>query len=251
VSAERPFYGTFGWAYDLLTERPVAQECAWIVATLTARGIRPGARVLDAGCATGRFALGLAGHGYRVTGVDRAPALLAVARQRGVRCALADLVTLPLRRLFGAVLCRGVLNDVLDDDSRRAIVRGFAGVLAEGGVLVLDVRDWDETVRRKTADPVHVRTIETERGRVTFRSQTRLEAATRRLLIDERHAVEAGGATHAATHAFTMRCWTREELAQRLAEAGFAPPECRGAYADGVPLGATDRIVAVAGMLKA
>jgi len=246
VTSARPFYGTFAWAYDLLTDRPVAQECDWIAATLSARGIGRDARVLDAGCATGRFALGLAYHGYRVTGIDRSPALLAEARRRGVRSVVADIVTLPLRRMFGVVLCRGVLNDVLEDDARQAAFRAFARVLLDGGAVVLDVRDWDETVRRKTADPVHVRTVETAQGRLTFRSATRLEAATHRMRIDERHVLEAGGATRTETHTFTMRGWTRAELEQRLAEAGFARPECHGAYADGVPLGATDRIVAVA-----
>ena len=246
----RPFYGAFAWAYDLLTERPVTRECAWIAAALTARGIGPGARVLDAGCATGRFAVGLANHGYRVTGVDRSADLLAVAEQRRVRCALADLIALPLRRAFGGVLCRGVLNDVLEDELRQAMFRSFAGALGDGGVLVLDVRDWEETVRRKTADPVHVRTVETAQGRLTFRSETRLDAATRRMLVGERHVLESSGATRTETHEFTMRCWTRAELEQRLAEAGFARPEWSGAYAVGVPLGATDRIVAVACMLR-
>jgi hypothetical protein len=30
----RPFYGAFAWAYDLLTDRPVAAECTEIAATL-------------------------------------------------------------------------------------------------------------------------------------------------------------------------------------------------------------------------
>ena len=250
TDGDRPFYRAFAWAYDALTDRPVARECAWIAATLTARGIGRGARVLDAGCATGRYALELAGHGYGVTGVDRVPELLALARQRAVPCAVADIGALPLRRVFGAVLCRGVLNDVLDDGSRRAAFHAFAGVLADRGVLVVDVRDWDETVRRKRAEPVHVRTVEAPHGTLTFRSETRLQPSRRRMLIDERHVLEARGVTRTATHAFTMRCWTRAELESCLAEAGFALADCRGGYEDGVSLGTTDRIVAVARMLR-
>ncbi|HTO12025.1 MAG TPA: class I SAM-dependent methyltransferase [Candidatus Binatia bacterium] len=250
AAGERPFYGRFAWAYDLLADRPVARECAWVAAALSARGVGRGTRVLDAGCATGRYALALADHGYRILGVDRSPGLIAVARRRGVRCVVADLTALPLRRVYGAVLCRGVLNDVLDDEPRRAVFRAFAGALGDGGVLVLDVRDWDATVRRKTAEPVHERTVETEQGRLTFRSETRLDAATRRMLIAERHVLVSGGETRSESHDFVMRCWTRAELDERLREAGFAPADCRGAYDDAVPVGATDRIVAVAGMLK-
>ena len=35
----RPFYGSFGWAFDLLVERPVAAECAQIGAILGGRGV--------------------------------------------------------------------------------------------------------------------------------------------------------------------------------------------------------------------
>jgi len=82
-------------------------------------GVGPGTRILDAGCATGRYALALEAHGYRATGVDRSPDLLAIARRHGARVVVGDLVALPMRRVYGAVLCRGVLNDVLEDDERR------------------------------------------------------------------------------------------------------------------------------------
>ena len=254
MTGGRPFYESFAWAYDLLADRPVEEECACIAGVLGGLGLPAGARILDAGCATGRYALALEAHGYRATGVDRSPDLLAVARRRGARVVAGDLVALPVRGVYGAVLCRGVLNDVLEDDDRRAVFRAFAGALADGGALVLDVRDWEQTLRRKTADPVHLRTIETAQGRLTFRSETRLDPPSRRMLIAERHTLERGCDVRSGSYDFVMRCWTRAELAERLAEAGFAGAEYRGGYGANVPLGATDRIVAVAlrrpGILK-
>ena len=127
----RPFYTAFAWAYDLLVDRPVEAECDHVALALAARGVPPGARVLDAGCGTGRYAAPLARRGYRVTGVDRSADLLAVARARldgpAVAYARADLLALPVRRAFGGLLCRGVLNDLLDDDSRGAALAAFAG----------------------------------------------------------------------------------------------------------------------------
>ena len=41
-----------------------------ILAHLSDAGIRPPARILDAGCQTGRLAIPLAERGFRVTGVD-------------------------------------------------------------------------------------------------------------------------------------------------------------------------------------
>jgi SAM-dependent methyltransferase len=242
----RPFYGDFAWAYDLLVARPVAEECARVALIFSKRGVPSGARVLDAGCGTGRYAIELARHGYRVIGVDRSSHLIAIARRRSSGFVLADLLALPVRRCHGGILCRGVLNDVLDDDDRGAVMRAFADALDDGGVLVLDVRDWEATVRDKTAEPVLERTVETEHGRLTFHSDTRLEHATRRLLIAERHVLVTDTGTRTESYDFVMRCWTRAELDERLAEAGFVSVQYRGGYDSTVPAGSTDRLVVVA-----
>jgi len=245
VTSERPFYGSFAWAYDLLSDRPVPEECAFVAAVLAEQGIAAGARVLDAGCGTGRYTRTLANHGYRVAGVDRSEELLAIARRGEGRFVAADLIALPLRRVFAGVLCRGVLNDVLEDDARRAVLRGLAGALVAGGVLVLDVRDWDATMRAKTLRPIHERTVSTERGTLTFRSETRLQPPSRRMLISERHRLTAGGESRTQAYEFVMRCWTREELTARLTDAGFGTMAFHAGYvarASEPP----DRIVAVA-----
>ena len=246
MSSERPFYGSFAWAYDTLVDRPVAQECTFVAAVFAAHGMAAGARVLDAGCGTGRYVRALDGHGFRVTGLDGSLALLAVAHQSGGCFVAADILAPPVRRVFAGVLCRGVLNDVLADDARRAALRALGAALIAGGVLVLDVRDWDATARRKTIDPVHQRTVATPEGRLTFRSETRLDHSRRRLLVAERHVLTSEGATRTEDYEFVMRCWTRAELEAGLAEAGFTTVELLGAYEAGVAAGATDRLVAVA-----
>ena len=246
----RPFYGSFGWAFDLLVERPVAAECEQIGALVRGRGVASDATLLDAGCGTGRYALTLAAMGYRVTGLDLSPELIAVARQRPgatmVRFVVGDLTQPAPGSPYAAVLCRGVLNDVLDDPSRRDAFVAFARALQTSGVLLLDVRDWDATARRRTAEPVHERTVETERGRLVYRAEIRLDHAQRRMLVAERHTLTTGGHTTAAAHDFVMRCWTRDELDELLARAGFGAITYRGAYDPATPLGSTDRIVAVA-----
>lgn len=247
---DRPFYGRFAWAYDLLSDRPVAAECAEIAAILGARGVRPGAALLDAGCGTGRHALELERHGYRVSGLDRSPELLAVARARpgaeAVTFVDGDLTALGDDGVYQAILCRGVLNDLVDDAARAAAFAAFARALVPGGVLVLDVRDWDTTVRRKTAEPTHERTVETARGRLTFRSLTALDHTSRRMLIMESHTLAAHGATIVVEHRFVMRCWTRDELDALLGASGFAAIEYRGAYDATTPAGATDRLIVIA-----
>jgi SAM-dependent methyltransferase len=244
----RPFYGSFAWAYDLLSERPIATECAHIVAMLAERGLSPGARLLDAGCGTGRHSVELARR-FRVTGLDASGELLAVARQQpgadGVTFVQADLTT-PPPGPFEAILCRGVLNDLLEDETRRRAFQAFARALVAGGALVLDVREWVATVRRKAREPIHEKTVDTARGTLTFRSETRLDHATRRLWIAERHTLTAGGTATVADNDFTMRCWTREELDALLAATGFRAVEYRASYDPAAPTGSTDRLVVVA-----
>lgn len=126
--AARPFYHEFAWAYDLLVARPVADECEGMAAWLARRGLRPAAAVLDAGCGTGRYAVELARPGFAVTGVDRSPELLAAARVRDTVLPITllggDLLALPAGHLYDAIVCRGVLNDVVGADARAAVLEG-------------------------------------------------------------------------------------------------------------------------------
>ncbi|HXA96719.1 MAG TPA: methyltransferase domain-containing protein [Candidatus Dormibacteraeota bacterium] len=252
----RPFYGQFAWAYDHLVERPVVAECAGIARTLARRGIGPGAALLDAGCGTGHYALELARLGFDVTGLDRSPALLeqAEVRARGadsgakLRIEQGDILQLPAHPRYDAIVCRGVLNDFVDDGDRAAVFGTFARTLRAGGVLLLDVRDWDATVAGKTARPSSEKRVTTPRGLLVFRSITRLEPVTQRLLVSERHTLTTGAGETVVDHEFVMRCWSREELQRRLGPAGFGRIEYSSTY-DGTPsLGAGDRIVAVASL---
>jgi SAM-dependent methyltransferase len=249
-SAARPFYGSFAWAYDQLSERAVTTECGHVVAVLAGRGVATGAALLDAGCGTGRYAVELAEHGYRVTGLDASPDLLDVARRRPGASAVdfveADLVKLPAAPHYDAILCRGVLNDVIEDTDRRDAFQAFARALSAGGVLMFDVREWEATAERKTREPVHETTIDTSQGTLTFRSHARLDSATRQLRIAERHVLTAGQVTTTAVYDFVMRCWTRDEIQHLLGRAGFVAPVYRGGYDPTLTDGSTDRLVVVA-----
>jgi len=248
----RPFYGEFAWAYDYLVERPVGDECAGMAATLARRGIGPGASLLDAGCGTGRYAVELARRGFVVTGIERSPALLTEAARRPVDAAGArvrfeagDLLALPAGAGYDAIVCRGVLNDLVEPAERAAVFPAFARALRPGGALLFDVRDWDASALGKTARPVSERRVATPRGCLEFRSVTRLDPAKRRLLVAERHTLTTDAAEITASHDFVMGCWSRDELDGALRAAGFSAMEYAGTY-EGAPLGVGDRIVVAA-----
>jgi len=154
---------------------------------------------------------------------------------------------LPAAGRYAGLLCRGVLNDLLDGRSRQEVFHSFARALSRGGALVLDVREWEASARRKIREPVFEKTVETPRGSLTFRSVTRVDPGTRRLLVEERHTLkERSGAESVAAYDFQMRCWTREELEARLTRAGFGGFEFFGAYDANSAEGTSDRLVCVA-----
>jgi len=247
----RPFYAEYAWAFDLLIDRPVAKECAVIVAWLVGRGILPGAEILDAGCGTGRYSRELARRGYIVHGVDLSPKLIEIAegtvrgRTGGVSFAVADILA-PSTARYAAILCRGVLNDIIDDDQRDAVFAAFARALRPNGALILDVREWGASAARKTREPVFRKRVSTDRGELTFTSVTELDAEHRLLLISERHELAGRGDERVSDYRFVMRCWEREELSMVFARHGFGDIQYFGAYDHGIELGATDRLVAVA-----
>jgi len=253
--APRPFYSEFAWAFDLLIDRPVERECATIAAWLVERGAVPGSSLLDAGCGTGRYAMELGRRGYIVDGIDMSPDLLDEARRSigdrapHVSFELGDILTLPRSRR-DAVLCRGVLNDLIDETERQSAFASFARVLREGGVLVLDIREWEATAARKAREPLFRKRVDTDRGRLTFTSVTELDVPNHQLIVRESHVLETRERERSSEYEFVMRCWTPEELHSLLDRNGFGSVSYFGAYDPAVAPDATDRLVAVAQLLK-
>jgi SAM-dependent methyltransferase len=256
VSTARPFYSEFAWAFDLLIDRPVQKECHTVVAWLVERGVVPGAFVLDAGCGTGRYAIELGRRGYVVRGLDLSTHLIEEANRLlgsespQVSFAVGDILKLPASR-YDAILCRGVLNDLVNDDERSSAFASFGRALRAGGVLVLDVREWDATAARKSREPLFRKRVDTERGKLTFTSVTELDVPTRRLLVKEQHTLEVDGREYSSDYEFVMRCWTPAELDALLRLNGCGSVLYRGAYDPAIAPGETDRLVVVAQKVRA
>ena len=98
-----------------------------------------GRRALDIGCGAGLLAEPLARLGAAVTGIDAAPENIAVARAHAEAGGLAiDYRAGGIEATDGAtfdlVTCLEVIEHVVD---RPGFVRGLAGALAPGGLLVM------------------------------------------------------------------------------------------------------------------
>ena len=98
------------------------------------------ASVLDAGCGTGRVGVELGRRGLDVCGVDRDPAMLAVARERSPEVGWfeADLAApdLDLGRRFDVVVAAGNVMIFVDAGTEGAVVANLARHLEPGGALV-------------------------------------------------------------------------------------------------------------------
>jgi SAM-dependent methyltransferase len=112
-------------------------------ASYAASLVPPPARVLDAGCGTGRVAARLAELGYDCTGVDVDPSMLAVARREhpGLTWVLADLGALHeavevVAGGYDLALAAGNVIPLLAEGALQTTVAQLARALARSGLLV-------------------------------------------------------------------------------------------------------------------
>ncbi|MFG1677441.1 class I SAM-dependent methyltransferase [Micromonospora sp. NPDC049282] len=124
--------------------------------------VPPGARILDAGCGTGRVAAALAGRGHAVVGVDADPTLVEAARadHPGPRFLVADLAELDLpgqgeaEPFDAAVVAGNVMTFVAPGTERAVLARIAAHVRPDGAVVVGFGTDRGYPVAELDADAV-------------------------------------------------------------------------------------------------
>jgi len=110
-------------------------------------GLNQGARVLDLCCGAGRHTRLLNAKGFRVTGVDLSPALLARADEDGRRYHLArcDMRRLPFGPVFGLVTNFFTsFGYFATDQENRQILEAIASVLEPGGRFLIDYLNPDQ-----------------------------------------------------------------------------------------------------------
>ncbi|MFG2721708.1 class I SAM-dependent methyltransferase [Streptomyces sp. NPDC048416] len=103
----------------------------------------PGARVLDAGCGTGRVMIRLAELGYDCVGVDLDASMLDAARERAPRLpwfhvdlAAFDPAALGVAADFDLVVAAGNVLPLVTPGTEAAVVQRLAAALRPGGLLV-------------------------------------------------------------------------------------------------------------------
>lgn len=150
---------------------------------------RPGERVLDLGCGTGRLAADIAARGAETVGVDRDAAMIAAARERFPPSAHPSLAFVRgdgealgraagLAGPFDAVFSNAALHWMTRPD---AVLRGVRALLRPGGRLVAELggRGNVAAIERALRAALGAAVVLPRRGRVRLAARTeRLRAAS-------------------------------------------------------------------------
>jgi SAM-dependent methyltransferase len=147
--------GIYGPDYLAIVRAESGSEAAEIERAVRLLGLDGTERVLDVACGYGRHALGLAGRGLRVVGLDLSAYLLGLARsgaaeQRvSARFVRGDMRLLPFHASFDAAMCLGgSFGQFATEDEDLALLRETAQVLKPGGRFLLDVANRDGMLSR-------------------------------------------------------------------------------------------------------
>jgi len=206
-------------------------------------GCPEGGELLDVPCGFGRHAVPAARAGYRVTGVDRAAALLEEARRRAggerwPKFVTADYRELPFRDAsFDAAMNLFSSLGYLGDDEDTRVLAEIRRVLRPSARLVVELVHRDRVVRGFAEQDWRL----LGEGRLLLEQRT-FDAAsgvaqTTQTLID--------GTGGRESRSFSVRVYSATELVAMLTRAGFAEVRCYGDL-EGVPFGVDTRLVAVA-----
>jgi SAM-dependent methyltransferase len=141
------------WYTDFFTELPNAFWRAAVPAEATTAevdflervvGLRPGARILDVPCGSGRHSLELARRGHRVTGLDVSTEAIAHARAAAAAEGLdldlrvGDMAAVPTDLPVDLAICMGNSFGYLEHAGTQRFLAALAGTVEPGGALVID-----------------------------------------------------------------------------------------------------------------
>lgn len=230
---------TYGPAFMRVAARLGSYDTTTEDAALTVEllGLRPGSKVLDAGCGFGRFSAALMEHGCDTVGVDISPAALAEAERRcpGPTYLVADLLEPlpdglgPFDALVSVYSSFGYGATVAED---MAMLRAFHRALKPDGRLLMQLSDLERSRHRlKTDEGVVVR----ETNGVTETLDVDFSTGMLHVRYElDGEVVES-----------RIRMYEAEDLERMAFAAGFGDVERYGDFAGG-PKRPEDRLVLVA-----
>lgn len=238
-----PLYDDLDYDRMVNWQKRLSFELPFVEQQLSASRMR---RILDVACGSGQHAIALLQRGYEVTGVDLSAGMIERARANAAAADVAGRFVVgsfgelasQVGGTFDALLCLGnSLPHVLTDQALQATLADFRAVLASGGLLLVQNRNFDAVLAQQARwmpPQAH-----SEPGRewlflrfYDFQPDGTLAFNVVTLQRDQ------GGAWQQRVRATTLRPWRRDELVDAVTSAGFAPVPCYGDMA-GAPFDST------------
>ena len=181
-------------------------------------GLRPGSRIVDVPCGSGRHSIALARRGHTVTGLDISAEAIDHARRVAAAVGLdVDLHRADMRDVppdgFDAAICMGNSFGYLDLAGTRSFVAALAAAVRPGGGVVVDYNAAAESVL-----PGYTGEDRTMRaGDITVAATTAYDVAHSRLVSGYRFRRGTEEVAVTALH-HVLTCAQIDDL---LADAGF------------------------------
>jgi SAM-dependent methyltransferase len=232
---------TSEWYADFFTELPNAfwraavppqSTSAEVGFIVRVAGLRPGARVLDVPCGSGRHTLELARRGCRVTGIDVSVEAVGYARNAAaaegldVDLRVGDMRALPTGVQADLAMCMGNSFGYLEHAGTQQFLADVARLVVPGGTLIVDYAFVAESLLPHLAleePPMWF-------GGIEAISVNEYDTANSRWLTDM--TLRRGPQEHRGTS--VQHVYTAAEVARLVTAAGFTDVEMYG-DTDGAP----------------
>jgi len=222
VTSPEPF-NAYSRYYDLLyRDKDYAAEVDYVHALLERYGV-PGHEILELGSGTGKHGRLLAGHGYRVTGIERSAEMVAQAETTdGFTCQQGDIREVTTGRTFDAVLSLfHVISYQVSNADVSAVFARAAEQLQPGGLFIFDV--WYSPAVYAQQPEVRVKRLEEGDLKITRIAEPVIYPNENR--VDVNYTIFAQDGESGESQTFTenhpMRHFSLPELDLLATNAGF------------------------------
>jgi len=212
---------------DLYQDKNYGKECDFLEGIFK-RSKKRIDTILDLGCGTGGHAILLAERGYKVTGVDRSPQMLAVAkvksRDAGVRVTyhLSSIQDLCLDKKFDAVISMFAVMSYQTENKELASACKVARVhLKNRGMFIFDA--WHGLAALTDSPTERIKEVKSKDGRIIRITKPHINALLH--TVDTNFKVltfEKDSLISETEETHTMRFLFPQEIKYFLEEAGFS-----------------------------